>query len=138
MARVEHLLGRYGSLVDEVLDLIEADPTLASRCRAPTTTCEAEVVYAVTHEGARHLEDVLARRTRISIEAWDRGVSAAETVARLMGDQLGWGEAERDREVAFYRERVQAERNSQTEPDDQTADRARLVAPDVVRRFGSD
>ena len=37
----------------------------------------AEVVYAVTHEGARHLDDVLTRRTRISIETFDRGLTAA-------------------------------------------------------------
>ena len=41
----------------------------ASRCPAPTTTYAWRLVYAVTHEGARHLDDVLARRTRISIEA---------------------------------------------------------------------
>ena len=50
----------------------------------------AEVVYAVTHEGARHLDDVLTRRTRISIETWDRGIHAAWPAARLMARQLGW------------------------------------------------
>jgi glycerol-3-phosphate dehydrogenase len=133
VARVDHLLGRYGSLTHEVLALIRADPSLATPLPGADDYLRAEVVYAVTHEGARHLEDVLARRTRISIEAWDRGVSAAETVAELMGDQLGWDDTERKRQVTFYRERVQAERNSQTEPDDQAADRARLEAPDVVR-----
>ena len=38
----------------------------------------AEVVYAVTHEGARHLDDVLTRRTRISIETFDRGTRSCE------------------------------------------------------------
>ena len=62
------------------------------RCPARTTTCRSRRVYAVTHEGARHLDDVLARRTRISIEAWDRGVAAAPTVAALMAGPLGWDE----------------------------------------------
>jgi glycerol-3-phosphate dehydrogenase len=75
---------------------------------------------------------VLARRTRISIEAWDRGVSAAPVAARLMGDVLGWDEARRDSEVANYLKRVAAERQSQEQPDDESADRVRLEAPDIM------
>ncbi len=44
-----------------------------------------EVVYAVTHEGARHLDDVLTRRTRISIETFDRGVLCAPPGRRADG-----------------------------------------------------
>ena len=40
-----------------------------------------EAAYAVTHEGARHLEDVLTRRTRIYVETADRGTAAAPRVA---------------------------------------------------------
>jgi glycerol-3-phosphate dehydrogenase len=89
-------------------------------------------VYAVMAEGARHVDDVLARRTRISIEAWDRGVEAAEAAARLMAPVLGWNEEQIEREVAVYRRRVQSERTSQDQPDDESADRARLEAPEVV------
>ena len=38
ISRIDHLLGRYGSLVDEVLALIGRRPELGSRSRAPTTT----------------------------------------------------------------------------------------------------
>src|SRR5690606_36113204 len=92
---------------------------------------EAEVVYAATHEGALHLDDVLVRRTRISIESWDRGVEAAPVAARLMGEVLGWSEAEVQHEIAGYLKRVEAELASQLQPDDETADRVRLEAPDV-------
>ena len=51
-----------------------------------------EVRYAATHEGALHLDDVLTRRTRISIETWDRGLEAAAPAARLMAEVLGWDE----------------------------------------------
>jgi len=91
----------------------------------------ADVVYGVTHEGALHLDDVLTRRTRISIETQARGTDVAPEVAELMGDLLGWDAATRDREVGHYRARVAAERDSQTRPDDQTADAARMGAPDV-------
>ncbi|HET6210276.1 MAG TPA: glycerol-3-phosphate dehydrogenase/oxidase, partial [Jatrophihabitans sp.] len=80
VARIEHLLGRYGSLIHDLLAMIAADPELAEPLPGIEDYLLAEVVYAVSHEGARHLDDVLARRTRASIEAWDRGVSAAPVV----------------------------------------------------------
>ena len=88
-------------------------------------------MYAASHEGALHLEDVLTRRTRISIETFDRGKRAAHDVAPLLGEVLGWDEATRLREIEHYTKRVDAERESQVQPDDQTADSARLGAPDV-------
>lgn len=130
--RIEHLLNRYGVLTDELLDLIRSRPELKEPLPGADDYIQAEVVYAATHEGALHLDDVLARRTRVSIEAWDRGVSAAPVAARLMGEALGWDEARIEREIGFYRKRVEAERASQLQPDDASADRARLEAPDIV------
>lgn len=132
VARVDHLLSRYGALATEVLDLIAADPSLAEPLPEADDYLRAEVAYAASHEGARHLDDVLARRTRISIEAWDRGVAAAPVVAAIMAPILGWSDDYRDHEVELYKERVEAERKSQTMPDDASADRARLEAREVV------
>jgi glycerol-3-phosphate dehydrogenase len=78
VARIEHLLRRYGALIGEVLELIAADPSLGRPLAGADDYLRAEVVYAASHEGARHLDDVLARRTHASIETWDRGLSAAE------------------------------------------------------------
>ena len=133
VARIEHLLNRYGSMAPEVLALIkEQTRSWPSRCRAPTTTSQAEAVYAATHEGARHVQDVLTRRTRISIEAWDRGVSAVPVVAKLMGEVLGWSDAQRESEIKHYLARVEAERLSQQQPDDESADAARMGVEDIV------
>jgi len=129
--QVEHLLGRHGSRVTEVLDLVRERPELARPLAGADPYLEAEAVYAATHEGALHLDDVLTRRTRISIETFDRGLAAAPRVAELMGEVLGWDAATREREIEHYRLRVEAERESQTQPDDHTADAARLGAPDV-------
>jgi glycerol-3-phosphate dehydrogenase len=130
--RIEHLLNRYGVLTDELLDLIRERPELGNPLPGADDYLEAEVVYAATHESALHLEDVLARRTRISIEAWDRGVSAAPVAARLMGEALGWSSEKQANEVNNYLKRVAAERASQDQPDDESADRVRLEAPDIV------
>jgi glycerol-3-phosphate dehydrogenase len=101
VARVEHLLRRYGSLAPEVLELVEDDPALGSPMPGADDYIAAEVVYACTHEGARHLDDVLTRRTRISIESWDRGVGAAPVAADLMAVVLGWSGEQRDKEVEY-------------------------------------
>ncbi|WP_219732990.1 glycerol-3-phosphate dehydrogenase/oxidase [Kribbella qitaiheensis] len=132
VARIEHLLNRYGALIDEVLALVEKDPSLGEQLPGTQDYLKAEVVYGATNEGARHLDDVLARRTRISIEAWDRGVEAADAAARLMAPVLGWDEATIEREVSFYQQRVRSERDSQEQPDDESADKVRLGAPDIV------
>ncbi|MEV4971411.1 glycerol-3-phosphate dehydrogenase/oxidase [Streptomyces scopuliridis] len=132
VARVEHLLNRYGTLVEELLELIAADPTLGEPLAAADDYLRAEVVYAASHEGARHLDDVLTRRTRISIETFDRGTRSARECADLMAPVLGWDKDRIEREVAHYEKRVEAERESQRQPDDQTADAARLGAPDIV------
>ena len=129
--RIEHLLNRYGVMTDELLDLIRERPELQEPLPGADDYLGAEVVYAASHEGALHLDDVLARRTRISIEAWDRGVSAAPVAAALMAETLGWDAAQTEREVALYLRRVAAERASQQEPDDESADRVRLEAPEV-------
>jgi glycerol-3-phosphate dehydrogenase len=132
VARIEHLLNRFGTMIEDVLDLIHDDPSLADPLPGADDYVGAEVVYAATSEGALHLEDVLARRTRISIEAWDRGVSAAPVAAGLMAGVLGWDKAREEREVQTYLKRVAAERSSQLQPDDESADRIRLEAPDIV------
>ncbi|GAB3497893.1 glycerol-3-phosphate dehydrogenase/oxidase [Amycolatopsis cihanbeyliensis] len=129
--RVRHLLDRYGSLVHEVLALGEGRPDLLRPLESAPDYLGVEVIYAVSHEGALHLEDVLARRTRISIEYPHRGTECAEHVARLMGEVLGWSAETITREVEVYNARVEAERESQSQPNDESADARRSAAPEV-------
>jgi glycerol-3-phosphate dehydrogenase len=127
--RVRHLLDRYGSMVHEVLD--GAGPELLRPLTNAPDYLGAEIVYAVSHEGALHLEDVLTRRTRIAIEYAHRGVDCARQVAELMGGVLGWDAATIDREVELYAARVDAERQSQDQSSDGAADALRRAAPEV-------
>ncbi|MGW4206669.1 glycerol-3-phosphate dehydrogenase/oxidase [Lentzea sp. NPDC004789] len=129
--RVRHLLDRYGSLVHEVLSLAADNPELLKPIPASPDYLQVEAVYAASHEGAMHLEDVLTRRTRISIEYAHRGVESAEAVARLIAPVLGWDDDAIKREVEVYNARVDAERASQTKPDDQAADAVRAAAPEA-------
>jgi glycerol-3-phosphate dehydrogenase len=107
VAAVEHLIARYGSLAAEVLDLISADQTLARPIVPDYPYLRAEAAYAVTHEGALHVEDVLARRIRLLIESPDAGVSAAPAVAAIMGGLLGWNRRKRALEVKRYMDLAQ-------------------------------
>jgi glycerol-3-phosphate dehydrogenase len=129
--RVEKMLLRHGVLTSEVIDLIARQPDLKEPLPGGEDYLKAEIVYAASHEGALHLDDILARRTRLSIESWDRAVGAARPAAELVAPILGWDAATTDNEVEHYLQRVEAERVSQTMPDDQSADEARLLAPDI-------
>lgn len=132
VARIDHLLGRYGRLVDDLLALVSERPELGEALAGAEDYLGAEIVYAVTHEGARHLDDVLTRRTRISIETFDRGIAAAPETARLMAGELGWDESRVHEEVDHYLRRVEAERLSQLKLTDQEADEARVKVADIV------
>jgi glycerol-3-phosphate dehydrogenase len=60
-------------------------------------------------------------------------VDCADAVARLVAPVLGWDERAIGEEVSHYQARVAAERDSQTKTDDDTADAARLGAPERRR-----
>jgi glycerol-3-phosphate dehydrogenase len=129
VARIEHLLRRYGSCVDEILELIAADPSLGEPIPAATDYLKAEAVYAVSHEGALHVEDVLRRRLRVSMEEWDQGAAAAPEIARLIAPLLGWDEETTKRESENYVRQVEAERRARNQQDDAAAAATRGEAP---------
>jgi glycerol-3-phosphate dehydrogenase len=108
-AAVEHLLDRYGTLAAEVLDLIRADPGMARPLADGHPYLRAEVAYAVTHEDALHVEDVLVRRIRLFIESADSGTAVAAEVSSIMGRLLGWSRRKRAAETRRYLELVAAE-----------------------------
>jgi glycerol-3-phosphate dehydrogenase len=130
--RMDHLLHRYGSLVHELLDLIEAEPSLAEPLEHAPAYIGAEVVYAVTHEGALHLDDVLMHRTRLNYEQRDKGVGALDEIADLIAPRMGWDAATREREIEAYRARAAAEEAAAEQPDDASAQQARAAAEDLA------
>jgi glycerol-3-phosphate dehydrogenase len=109
---VEHLVDRYGSLAEEVLELTRADPGLAEPLTGGHPYLRAEVAYAVTSEGALHVEDVLVRRVRLFIESADSGTGAAPAVAAIMADLLGWSRRRRAAETRRYLDLVENERTA--------------------------
>ncbi|NKZ00269.1 glycerol-3-phosphate dehydrogenase [Nocardiopsis alborubida] len=136
VSRVTHLLRRYGSSVHDLLDLVRERPDLGRPLAHAEDYLRAEIVYAAEAEGARHLEDVLSRRTRISFETWDRGIAAAEEAAELLAGPLEWSEEQIGREVEYYRKGIEAERAAQEQDTDQEADAIQHGAPEIVPEAG--
>jgi glycerol-3-phosphate dehydrogenase len=127
---VEHLLERYGALALVLLDATAEQPELAEPIEGAPAYLLVEAWYAVVAEGALHLDDVLTRRTRISIETVDRGRAAAEPVAQAMAELLGWPGRKVRGEVGRYLERLDAEMLAGRAPDDERADAARSAVRD--------
>lgn len=118
---IEHLLNRHGGLTGDLLALVRDAPDLGAPLAGAPGYLRAEARYAAAEEGALHLEDVLDRRLRASIETADRGRAAADDAAVLAGDALGWDAATRQSEAERYRRRAEAELAGEQEHDDAAA-----------------
>jgi len=110
VATVTHLLNRHGSLISEILEIIKDQPKLTAKLDSELPYIKAEIVYAASHEGARSVDDVISRRTRLSFEAANHGLYLAEEVAGLIAPVLGWSAKERKESMAHYAGLVEREK----------------------------
>lgn len=110
-----HLVATYGTETPRVLKLLEEEPSLAERITPDLPAIKARVVYAVRHEMALTLGDVLERRTHVQTLAADQGWGAAEAIADLMAAELGWTPVERAAQIARYRQEAALSRHWQDE-----------------------
>jgi len=96
-------LAVYGSDAPSVRGLMDGDPSLAAPLHAALPYTGAEVVWAVRHELARTVEDVLARRTRALFLNAGAALEMSAAVAKLMAGELGCGREWEDRQIAAFR-----------------------------------
>ncbi|WP_397571888.1 glycerol-3-phosphate dehydrogenase/oxidase [Schlesneria sp. T3-172] len=87
-ASVTSHLAVYGSDAVRIEDIASANPELRDRLDPALPYIGAEVIFAVRHEMARTVEDVLARRTRSLFLNAKAAVEMAPRVARLMAREL--------------------------------------------------
>lgn len=106
----EHLTSRYGSEARTIGAMVDTDPSLGAPLVEGLPYLRAEAIYAVRHEMARSVDDVLARRTRARLQARDASAAAAAEVAALIGPELGWTPEEQARQAGAYVALVAAER----------------------------
>lgn len=97
----EHLRTVYGPRAPEVAAYAATDASLSEPISAVHRDIGAQVAYAVEHEGARTVADVLLRRTAVGLTE-DLGRSAAGPTASIMAGRLGWSDEVRDQAVRDY------------------------------------
>lgn len=96
----DRLVSLYGTEAGDVLALGER-PLAGKR-----GVREGEVHWAVRHEGAGSIEDILYRRTRTAYYAPEQVDALIEPVARLVAGSLGWDTAEKESQVDAIRRRL--------------------------------
>ncbi len=106
------LVGAHGDMAPDVLSIVASDASTATRLTDAADHIVAEVVHAARAEGAATLDDVFARRTRVSLRARDAALPAAPRAAALLAAELGHGQAWVDRQVQAYAEAVRQERGA--------------------------
>ncbi len=131
-ATTDHLLHRYGANIREIADIATAEPGMAKPLEHAPAYLRAEIVYAITHEGALHLDDLMMRRTRMVYEYLNEAMAALPEVSAIAQATLGWSDKQAAHEVAVYRQRAAADADAARQPDDVDAARAREKAGDIV------
>lgn len=100
-ASAVHLAATYGAAAGEVLD-VGGRGDLTAPIASGASWLRAEVAYAVRHEMAVTLADVVLRRIGLG-DAGHPGDVAAGDVARVMQQELGWSDARVTEELAALR-----------------------------------
>ncbi|WP_339621106.1 glycerol-3-phosphate dehydrogenase/oxidase [uncultured Salinibacterium sp.] len=129
---IDHLLHRYGAKISEIAAIAEAEPEMAKPLAQASAYLRAEIAYAITHEGALHLEDLMVRRTRMNYEYLNEAMAAVPEVAEIAAKLLGWDEQTTAHEVAVYTQMAEAVAAAALTRDDESASDVREAAPQIV------
>jgi glycerol-3-phosphate dehydrogenase len=119
--RVKRLIRRYGTLIEDLLDLVDEDPELGEPLPGAERYLRVEAHYAAAAEGSVHLGDILERRLRLNYETADRGKNAAEAVAAIVAPILGWDADREAAEIADFNAHVDAQIAAEGTEDDASA-----------------
>jgi glycerol-3-phosphate dehydrogenase len=92
------LVGNHGTRYKEVLQIVLERPELVQIFKG-SNVVKAEVVYAIRHEMALHLSDVVFRRTDLASGALPEK-DVLKECGILMGAELGWSEERTNREIS--------------------------------------
>jgi glycerol-3-phosphate dehydrogenase len=118
-ALADHLVGRYGSRANTVCGMMARAPQLAEPLQDDLPDVWAEVDFAVEHDLAKTVDDVLSRRLSILLLGRQQGLDLAEPVAARMAAKLGWTEQFQHEQISAYRQVVAASRAFRNGPAEQ-------------------
>jgi len=103
-AAIARLVATYGTQSETVLRPLAGEPDLGQPVGAGSPLLGAEIRYALDHEMALTVEDVLDRRTRLLLFAPDQGMGTLEATATALARRLHWSTERREAEIGSYRE----------------------------------
>jgi glycerol-3-phosphate dehydrogenase len=101
-----HLCGVYGARAVRLAARIAEDAALGERIDPELPYVWAEIEFAASHDLARTVEDVLARRVPLLLVSRDQGLGVCERVADMLGARLGWSAAQHAQMLDEYRAEV--------------------------------
>jgi glycerol-3-phosphate dehydrogenase len=104
-----NLVRCYGDRALDVLDVAAQEDALAPMAPGHQPIA-AEALYCARHEMTVSLSDLLSRRTRLALTHPAGGIGPHSSGPALLGGELGWSAAERERQVLAYRGEVESER----------------------------
>jgi glycerol-3-phosphate dehydrogenase len=103
-----HLSEKFGTRAAAVLDLAQVEPELVRPVVDGYPAIQAEIAYAARFEMAATLDDVLERRTGLQFYSWELAMKAAYAAAAVMQREMRWSDADAQREVTEYVNRLTA------------------------------
>lgn len=100
--RRARLIERYGAHYPALEAMIAAEPPLGDDLVPGEPFLKAEVAYAIRHEQAVTIADVLSQRLRLALLTRDHGRGAATKVADLLAREHGWDATRRAQALTDY------------------------------------
>ena len=98
---INYLCSRYGSKALEIIALTQEEPGLASPLRNDIPDIKAQIVYAVRHEFAHNLVDILCRRTILAMSG-NYGLDLLPVISATLVQYCGWTAQKCDRDCQDY------------------------------------
>ena len=98
----DRLIDLYGARARDIIKEATDDADLLKVVHGPTGAIGAEMVFAMRHEFARTLADVMARRVLLAFEP-GHGLDEINDIAGLLGTRFGWDGPRQAAEIAGYR-----------------------------------
>lgn len=92
----------YGSDIPQLRALMTETPEYAQKIHPRLDYTVAEVIWAVRHEMAQTVEDVLARRVRLLFTDARAAIDSAAKVAAIMAKELGKDEMWQQQQVIQF------------------------------------
>ena len=111
-ATADHLAHRFGGEATAIMALVAEDPSLGEPLVTGLPYLRAEAIFAVRHEMARSVDDVLSRRTRARLYGRADSANAADAVAELIAPELRWTPEQAAASASEFRELCDRERDS--------------------------